>query len=251
VVDACSDTDLEQLSLAINKMPSDVGVLPCGSAGCAKALSHKWVVHAPHPTAPIPTVDPSPLLMVIGTASPITRHQVRLFEAQYADLNPDGRLHLAALTPAQILGLVPTDDIISEIGQSLANNATVILSIAMAETTLSQTLTLAEEHDLSPAKAFEKAATCLAHITQTILQQFSVKLLLSGGETATAICKALSVRFLQVAYPLETSIPLLIDDQARWIITKSGGFGREDCLITLFRTLQQMERRAVGTGHGR
>lgn len=242
VVDACSDTDLEQLSLAINKMPSDVNVLPCGSAGLAKALSKKWVLHLEHPHAPPHLViEKTPLMMVIGTASQTTREQVENLLANFSDLNPDGEIRLFQFTPAQILGIEPVTNVIEEVVSALKQQATVIITTSYEEDMLNKTMILAEEQNIPPAQASAQAAHLLASVTREVLNQVSAKLLLSGGDTANTVCKTIGTRSLQVVEPVEQSIPLTIDDQARWIITKSGSFGTPLSLMTIYNHLKSLE----------
>lgn len=241
VVDACSDTDLEQLSLAINKMPSDVNVLPCGSAGLAKALSRKWIVHVDRPAKPHMVIEKTPLLLVIGSASHATRDQVRVLLENYSDYSNDGRLEIYNFSPQQILGLAPVDTEIEQIRQALANQATVIISTSFADDNLAKTVAIAEEQNIPAIQASTMASELLGKVTQAVVSQVPAKLLLSGGETANTVCKALNVRSLQVIGQVDISIPLMIDDEARWIITKSGGFGSPMCLLNIFNTLKQME----------
>ncbi len=241
VVDACSDTDLEQLSLAINKMPSDINVLPCGSAGLAKALSRKWIVQKEHPSRPQMVIERTPLLFVIGTTSQTTHDQIKVLLENFGDISTDGRLEIFNFTPPQILGLAPIEEDLSQILQALRNQSTVIITTSFTEDSLRKTFILAEEHDMTPNEASAMASTLLAKVTKEVVSQIPVKLLLSGGETANTICKAIGSRSLQIIDQIETSIPLMIDDQARWIITKSGGFGTSMSLLNIFRNLKRLE----------
>jgi D-threonate/D-erythronate kinase len=242
VVDACSDIDLEQLSLAINKMPSDINVLPCGSAGLAKALSKKWLLHREQHASPHMVIEKTPFLMVIGTASQTTHEQVQQLLSNFADLNPDGEIRLFNFTPAEILGLEPVEAKVEQILSVLGNpRNTVIISTSYLEDSLAKTMILAEEQNLTPNQASAKASQLLANVTRDILAQVPVKLMLSGGETANIVCKTIGTRSLQIIDQIEQSIPLMIDEQARWIITKSGGFGNPMSLVNIYRNLKSLE----------
>ncbi len=240
VVDACSDVDLEQLSLAINKMPSDVNVLPCGSAGLAKALSHKWLVHKEQKPRPHLVIDNAPMLFVIGSASQVTRQQVQTLLKHVSEFDPNHPLRLFSLTPRQVLGIDPVDDLIQGVIQALAQQQNVILSTSYEEDSLRKTYILGEEHQILPTEASAKASALLARITKDVLSHASAKLLLSGGETANETCHALGTQSLQIIDQVEQSIPLMIDDQARWVITKSGGFGTPMSLLNIYRNLQEL-----------
>ncbi len=242
VVDACTDTDLEQLSLAINKLPSDMNVLPCGSAGLAKALSRKWVLHRDKTVnRPSVVIEKNPVLLVMGTASQTTRRQVEMLIQNFHDFLPDQELEMIVFNPAQVLGLDPVEHEVERIVQALHQNKNVLISTSYFEDSLTKTLIMAEEQNLSPNEASAKATDLLAEMTAEILSRASAKLLLSGGETANAVCKAIGTRTLQIIEQVEQSIPLMIDEHARWIITKSGGFGDDMSLLNIFKNLKNME----------
>ncbi|NBZ86313.1 four-carbon acid sugar kinase family protein [Stagnihabitans tardus] len=63
-------------------------------------------------------------------------------------------------------------------------------------------------------------------------------MVLTGGETAAAVLQALGVGRLELLGEVATGLPLsrALDVPGQpLIVTKSGGFGAEDCLLTLFR----------------
>jgi uncharacterized protein YgbK (DUF1537 family) len=241
VVDACSDVDLEQISLAINKMPSDINILPCGSAGLAKALSKKWVVHRDHSIAKAMHIEKSPLLIVVGSASRVTREQVSLLTQWYAQVYPENSLLQFNLTPLQILGMDSIDQVVKDVVEGLKNNRTVMISTSYLEDSLQGTIALAQEQNLPRYEASQMASRCLGEITKAVLAQVQTKLLLTGGDTANQVCRAIGTRSLQIVDQVATSIPLTIDDEARWIITKSGGFGPPMGLVEILEKLSLLE----------
>jgi len=245
VVDACSDIDLEQLSLAINKMPSDINILPCGSAGLAKALSRKWVAHREHSVAQAMHIEKSPLLVVVGTASRVTREQIQYLCDHFQAGSLHGRLVSIHFTPAQILGLEPVEAETLRIIEALSAGSTVIVSTTYLENNLLKTGIMAEEQDIPRERIPQMAAGLLGRVTKAVLEQVQVKLMLSGGDTANTVCRAIGVRSLQIVDQVATSIPLMIDDQARWIITKSGGFGTQTGLVDIMQKLRTLESEEI------
>ncbi len=245
VVDACSDTDLEQISLAINKMPSEFEVLPCGSAGLAKALSKKWIPQIERPARPHLVIDTDPILLVIGTASQNTRKQVQTLMAHYSDYQPEGELLVINFSPTQILGLENTDQEVMQIIDALKRQVSVIISTSLDAESIQKTIILGEEQELSSHQTSALASMLLAKVTQQVLSQASAKLILSGGETANMVCKTIGTRSLQIIDQIETSIPLMIDDKARWIVTKSGGFGTAMSLFNICQNLKRLESHVV------
>jgi D-threonate/D-erythronate kinase len=241
VADACSDTDLEQLSLAINKMPFGQEVLPCGSGGLAKALSKKWMLHLDRPKRAAIAIQRSPMLLVIGSASEQTREQVELLLKELPMTLPNSTIEILHVLPSHILGLESVDSLVRTAIEKLNQHINIIISTSTLQDTLNKTLLLAEEYNMGPAQACEKATALLAELTRKITLEAPCKLLLSGGETAGAVAKLLGIGSIQIVSELETSIPLMIDDHARWIVTKSGSFGSARCLLNIFKTLRDME----------
>lgn len=242
VVDACTEVDLEQLALAINKLPSDVPVLPCGSAGLAKALTRKWVMHHQQPEPVHMSIADSPVFMVIGSASTTARHQMQLLIDRYDHFAPNsnGLFHLN-LSPEELLGLASLEGPTQQILNALQEDKDVLLCSALTEDSLTQTLALAEQNGISPHEASLNVAESLATITKTVEATLAVKLVVSGGETATYVARAMGSKSFQIIDALHHSIPLMIDDQARWVVSKSGSFGDTMVLLKLINALKTLE----------
>lgn len=68
-------------------------------------------------------------------------------------------------------------------------------------------------------------------------------LVLFGGDTAVAVTKKLGGRGMEIIREIEPYIPLgiLLDEKGSKIpvVTKSGGFGREDSLVSIIKKLEQ------------
>ncbi|MCA9798593.1 MAG: four-carbon acid sugar kinase family protein [Cyanobacteria bacterium HKST-UBA04] len=242
VVDACSDTDLEQLALALSKMPEDSPVLPCGSAGLAKALTDKWVItddEAEEATFHIPT---QPFLMVIGSVSATTQLQLHTFMDTYNEyLKTNTAVALVELTASQILGLDSTDAVIHQMDMALSQGKSVVLTAAYQPDAVKKASALAAEHDIEMNRASHMTTECLGALTRAIRQRHNVHLIMSGGETAMAVCRALGAKSLQVVDRLSASIPLLVDDNGTWMVTKSGSFGTKTTLLDIVNTLAELE----------
>ena len=156
---------------------------------------------------------------------------------------PGSRVVFFEFTPHQILGLADTTAEVARIIEAMADGINVVISTSQTAENLSKTLILAEEMNIPRPDASRHASQLLANITREVLAQVPAKLILSGGETANVICKTIGARSLQVTGQIETSIPLMIDEQARWIITKSGGFGSAHSLLSILKALRTLESR--------
>jgi uncharacterized protein YgbK (DUF1537 family) len=57
--------------------------------------------------------------------------------------------------------------------------------------------------------------------------------ILTGGDTAKAVCKQLGVSGIQLIKEIEPGIPLgkLVGNAPLWVVTKAGAFGNENSLL--------------------
>jgi uncharacterized protein YgbK (DUF1537 family) len=246
VIDACTEVDLEQIALVIEKIQNQARVIPCGSAGLAHALTRLWAnraegmgkdSHFPE-KAHLPI---SPILIVSGSNSGLTRHQIQQLKENYAYYGEGSQLDIVHLSPEKILGILPVDDEITRIKAALDSKNTVVLSLSPSESQYAQTLELAEAHQIDTALVAERGLDVLSKMVGAVLAAQPVKLVLTGGETATRICHDLGSRTLQILGMVETSIPLLVDGHGHWLVTKSGNFGGPLTLANIVKYMKQHE----------
>lgn len=183
----------------LDAMVAAVGpdVVLCGARGLAAALARKLSQGA---VAAVSPLLPQPVGIAVGSRDPITLAQVAALRADHPGLNwtpaPDGQA--AAFTGAgnTLLQAVP--------GGGGADGATV-----------SQRLAAAFVRDHVPGRR---------------------ALILTGGETATAVLAGMGVAVLQLLGEVAEGLPLsrpLDLSGSPLIVTKSGGFGAADALSRL------------------
>lgn len=250
VIDATSHEDLEQIALAIEKAQKYARVIPCGSAGLANALAALWTnrpeLGSEHPKAKrVLQANPSPILIVNGSTTDTTRTQTLRLMENYAYYGQGSSLELFELTPDQILGLSPLDGLLDNLITSLGERNTVVLSSALKEEACARTISLAKEHHLSDLEASERAQKVLSQLTEAVYRRKPVKLVLVGGETTCQVCQELRSNQLEILAEADDSIPLSTDNQGRWIITKSGGFGTPLALANVVKFIKQHESTSV------
>lgn len=238
VMDATSDEDLEQIALVIEKINSTYKVLPCGAAGLAHALTKRWVQDSAHASNDPVAFTPSPILIVSGSISHVTRTQLQQLQEHYALYGHNSKLTVFELTPNLTLGLSSSSHLVAEIQQALGTDNTVILTSALQDGTYSETLALGQEHAINDHKASALAQEVMATLTAQVLETLESKLILCGGETSASVCKALGSQTLKLIAEAQPAIPLTIDDKGHWIITKSGHFGEPMVLANLVQFLK-------------
>lgn len=250
VIDATSNEDLEQIALAIEKAQKYAKVIPCGSAGLANALAALWTNRPENNALPLKQkpslqVHPSPILIVSGSTTDTTRQQTLRLVENYPYYGQGSSLEIFELTPDQILGLSPLDELQDKLLNALGERNTVVLSSALKEEAYARTVNLAQEHNLPESEASQRAQKVLSHLAEEILKRKSVKLVLVGGETTCQVCDELRSNRLEILAEADDSIPLSVDNLGRWIITKSGGFGTPLALANVVKFIKQHESTSV------
>lgn len=201
VADAEVDQDLDALARAAVDLP---GVLLAGSAGLAGAAARAWGFAAPVPPAPAP----GGWLVVAGSRHPATRAQVDALEASGAAGVRLGGAHEPDL---------------AKVVAALRDGKPAFLSTTAGLEGTAQDI-----------------AARLASAVKAVLANASPALLvLTGGETAHAVMRALAARRLELTGAPASGLALgrLIVDSTSTIpiLTKAGGFGAPDLFVALAR----------------
>ena len=226
VVDAVSTTDMEQIALAIEK--SNYNILPCGSAGLAQSITKSWLPEMKHQhiTKVIPSL---PILIVVGSATNITKNQIKKL-AESDEFEP----YFIELTPMQILS-EPSDEFIERIISQLNGNGIVLVHSMPLEGDLNETVEYANTQGIQAENVPGIVSDYLAELTCRVVKDHNLILVLIGGETSYKCCNAINSKHLQLIDEVEPVIPLCLDHNAQWILTKSGNLGTPNTLINIIK----------------
>lgn len=229
VIDAVSTTDLEQIVLAIEK--SNYKILPCGSAGLAMALSKVWLPEMTHQH--ISKVIPDmPIFMVSGSATELTSMQIDKF------LEEDYDVYNVELQPEQVL-TAPTEDMVSRIVNNLSKGNIVIVHSSKITLNRDEAQKFADAHGIDSDRLAYLITNYLADLTKQVVSQIAVILILIGGETSYKCCNAIGSKNLQLIDEVEPAIPLCMDYNAQWIVTKSGNLGNTKTLVNILKYFEK------------
>jgi uncharacterized protein YgbK (DUF1537 family) len=226
VVEATDQAALDTLAEVVAQLGAQA--LPAGSAGLALALADAWRPQgAASAPAPAPRIN-GPILLLRTSANAVSRRQVsRLLEefpaASVAALSPTladladdaraeswiARLHVALPKPGLLVLEAPTERLA---GASLVD-------------------------------ASRRVARIMAAAVAAIVAREQVDtLVLLGGDGADATLDALGVRNLQVMRNIVEGVPVAQSlgrgKEELVVVTKAGGFGDENTLLTVIRWLR-------------
>jgi uncharacterized protein YgbK (DUF1537 family) len=226
VADAEDDADLAAL---VDGVPNAADVLWVGSAGLAAALARCHP--GPRSAAPRAAAAPRglPVLAAIGSAHAATAEQVgRLTERPdvaevplLLDLLAHGRQEAAVAAAVE------------DAARALAHGRSVVVRAGPEP---------AAPAPGSPRRAdlAERIPRALAAVAERLAADARIGgLILSGGETAVGVGRALGARGLLLDDELEPGVPLgrLLGPCPFPVVTKAGGFGVPDTLVRALEAL--------------
>jgi len=217
VVDATREAHLRRIAHVAVCLGTDC--LSCGSAGLAQALA----MDLSRGTASRPSATPRsnrwPVLIVAGSRRKLTKRQIE-------QVLSAGQAVLVEIDPLQFDGAA--QQTISIVHRRLAEGKHVILTTAFA-----------------PHRPEEKetAATWLGEMAAEVARLRPLSgLVLTGGATAFATCRAMGIRAIQIENEVAPGIPVGVVLEGDWegtrLVTKAGGFGEADALLQSVRYLR-------------
>jgi uncharacterized protein YgbK (DUF1537 family) len=224
---ADAETEADLMTLAQAALTCGPRLL-CGSAGLARALAAAWPwdsvacnsstemgFRQEKTTKPsLPTCPPGPALVVAGSRHRRTARQVAVAQNQGAMV-----LHLKAEVPGDADQAI--ESTILGAKELLAYGRDVILTtIGLADLLLDE----------------QEVAACLAGIARRLVIDRQVgRLVLTGGDIATATCAALEASSLWLQGEIQPGIAwgVLMGGLLPGlpVVTKAGGFGTADTLV--------------------
>ncbi|MDQ3328269.1 MAG: four-carbon acid sugar kinase family protein [Chloroflexota bacterium] len=223
VFDAETDADLETIAVALSRCPQRV--LWAGSAGLAAHLPDTLDLPLTVRRSPAFVPVDGPILIVVGTASHITRTQV----ARLAEL-PE--VTIVAQDPSALVAGRDSARLGAKVTQMLAAGRNTALTLS-AETTT----------NLLPAHIADALGALAASVLRTGLPQ---GVILTGGDTARAVCRHLQATGIRLLDELAPGVPVgtLTGAPPLLIVTKAGAFGTPSTLVDALRALQ-----GIGAAH--
>lgn len=226
VIDAMSRTDLEQIALAIKKC--SFNVLPCGSAGLAQAFAGIWLADMSYQHIKKVIAD-MPVLIVSGSATDITKSQLLKLEEE------DDVDAYFVKVPIEKVFSEPEDELAQRIADSFKKVGVAVVQVADFNCN-DEFLDL---HQTSKPDLHSTITDYLGALTKKVVDKTDLILVSVGGETSYKCCHALNSKNLQIIDEVEPAIPLCLDYNAQWIITKSGNLGSPKTLINIVKYLEQ------------
>jgi uncharacterized protein YgbK (DUF1537 family) len=235
VADAETSEDLRYLAETLGH--GGRRVLPVGSAGLAEWLADS-LERQPRASRPL-SLGPGPVLVVAGTMN-------RVGLAQLARLI-DGGAALAALDLARALDNPPAagEAIAPDVIRHLWTAGRVVLSLVDPRAPTPDLRSATETRNLTPGIVTERLVEALAQAAARAMDAVAPSaLVLTGGDTARAVCGALGIQALEISREAAPGVPISLLQGGRWdglpVVTKAGGFGEPETLARVAQMLEAM-----------
>jgi D-threonate/D-erythronate kinase len=211
VADAERDEDLEAL---VRAMRDPARVLWAGSAGLALALGS--VYPGPHAGEASARSTPArPVLVVIGSLSGVAREQLRRLVEEYGEV----------AVPVGGGGSGAVGGAVAAVREALAGGACAVVHSP-------------EQRSASGGPVLKP----LAEVAQRLSEEGLFEgLVLTGGATAVKVARQLGATGIRLQGEVETGVPVgtLIGPRQYPVVTKAGGFGGPDTLVSAVEALAQ------------
>ena len=224
ICDAETEADLDAIaSAALALTPAPLCV---GSAGLMRSLVRMGEPQSSAPKPPVPMATEGPVLILVGSASEVSRRQVRALVEERA---------IAAITiPPSALRERTRSDAMRACGERIDTVLSSGADLAVAVDG-SEGVDLREGQQLSGA---------LADLMGPRLSRFG-GLVVTGGETARAVLTRAGVSGLRIHGEVEAGVPLssALGGVGIPVITKAGAFGDP---MTLVRCLDAIRGHRPG-----
>ena len=223
VTDAMSNTDIEQIALDIDK--STFNILPCGSAGLANAMNKTKEENLEKEPLAIPKLAK---LIISGSATQLTLKQIGKLKEEKKDI------FFVDLKIKDIIdGL--DEDLINEIVQKLKNGTDVAIhsSYINKEILDEEDLNQLIDAEIAKCEFSSKITDFLAQLTDTINSKCDFILILVGGETSFKCANKINSVYLNILDAILPAVPLCVDKNNKYIVTKSGNFGVDNTLVKI------------------
>jgi uncharacterized protein YgbK (DUF1537 family) len=206
-------------------------VLWAGSAGLADCLPavFNWNDNVRQQT---------PALVIAGSVSSVTRGQIAELLAGGCELV---EIEVAKYLPWQEQNALP---LLESISKKLAQGTCLVIATGYQPAAVEQTKAAGAKLGFSAVEVSEITATILGWIgAQLVRRQEVAGIVLTGGDTAVAVCRALGVTGIRILEEVTTAIPLgtmtTREGKTLKVITKAGAFGKPGDLLKAVRKLQQ------------
>lgn len=229
ICDATAEEDLRQVALAGARLGEPV--LWVGSAGLADMLPEALGLRPNEGGAAAVEPGTGPVLLAVGSVSSVSRGQLTTVLAQPGVLGV--ALDAEQVVTGDVAAAAEEERCAALALEALLAGTDVALFSTIAGNSVARTQQRGLAVGLSPVQSAERVAQSLGRVAGLLCRKAAIGgLVLTGGDTAQAVCRAIGATGIELIREVEPGIPLgrLVGGRSYLAVTKAGAFGTEQAL---------------------
>ena len=236
ITDSASNTDIEQIILAVQK--SEYKILPAGNAAAAKILSNIWFPKENELEKRNIKVPKMPKFIVSGSATHITANQINVLQNNciYSEKTKIYELDMDTI----MLGV--KDELVDKIIRDLNEVGIVLVHTSNLFKNFNGFDPSSMNAELTKSGFANLITDFLAELTKAVLSKICAILITLGGETSYKCCDSINVCQLSLVDEVLPAIALSKNiDSTQYIVTKSGNLGKDTTIMDILRYFETHE----------
>ncbi len=213
-------------------------ILWVGSAGLADYITYfyNWTGNEKYDHSK----RKGPILVCAGSVSHTTQEQIKCF-LEYEDVN------LLKVNIEEILSQENRlDKYIDELQAMVQGDKNILITMAQCDADVKNAIKAGSKYKMTAKQVSELAATLMAKIVSGLDLKMLSGMVLTGGDIAVHICKAIGADSIEVISEIDTAIPLGYikgkNLDKLFVVTKAGAFGKPDAFIKSVKAIKNSER---------
>jgi uncharacterized protein YgbK (DUF1537 family) len=235
--DAVSEDDMQHIAEWLAE--SSYNMLWVGSAGLANHLPKALSLPTQSNYLGQPPPSKKPILLVAGSISNVTRQQVGAYNLESEVISVELNT-VEAISSEEGLRYE-----ILRCGAQLLDALTFGFDASLYASSTPEQVMLTKElgsrKGLNATAVSNHIADILGEISSWVIQGIELQgVILTGGNTAKAVCRYLGFSSIQLIKEVEPGIPLgvLTSETTVWVVMKAGAFGNENSLSNAKKVLK-------------
>lgn len=233
VFDAEEDEELDQIARQLTQ--TNYRFIWVGSAGLAEFLPDALQLSKTAHTSNL-NHGKGPVLVVAGSMSEVTQNQLKL-------LKGDSSVHGIEVDPITIFenNTISKQKVLHEVEQHIKDNKDIVLYSGSSSVQVDHAFSYGKKKGLSKSEMSDKISEQLGQLAAEVIEANQVEsLVLTGGDTAINVCRAIGAVGMELIEEIEPGIPLgkLRGSHSLYVVTKAGAFGSEASLLRAVKQLK-------------
>ena len=236
----CDIIEEENFITLMDAVSSYKNILWVGSAGLAEYLPYfyKWKGNKEL----FMKKRKGSVLVCAGSVSHITQNQVRtLLNQRKINLV---KINMVRLLEDKNSELIEKSQIINQLIREQKN---ILLATAQSDDEVEKAIEIGKKHNLSRKDVSEKIATIMAELVKSIDVNGLSGMVLTGGDMAVHICRAIGVNSIKIISEIDNGVPLGFIESNKleklFIVTKAGAFGKPDVFIKSIQAIEEFGKK--------